>query len=538
MPEQENPGGVSYSLTPYSGSWTKAEAAHLLRRTMFGPTNQQILQAVTDGMNTTVSNLLQMPGFAPPVASHPDESIVAQGAVWVNSVYPSDGVQALTVQNARNWSLGATIMERINSEGVSIAEKLCLFWQNHWAATAGTDARATYDYHNLIYTYALGNFKQFAKDMTINPNMLLFLDGTTNNVFSPNENYARELLELFTIGKGPQIAPGDYTNYTEDDIAAAAKILTGYYVDGLLSDTLTSVSAVYNNLLHDTSTKTMSSKFGNAVIANNGANEYADLIDVIFQQDEVAYHICRKLYRYFVNYDLTADVETNVIPNMAATLIANSYEILPVLTELFSSEHFYDISVRGAIIRGPLDMIYAMFNSTQSQPSYTLQTNHEMLLNLYWLAEVQGQAYANPPSVAGWPAYYQTPSYSKLWVNAAYLKLRFDLSSFVTLLTGIPVNGEFFKVDALTFVDNLSIPSDAPTVIQDIIDVFFPKGTNLLNQTVLKSILTNGQPDFEWTIQYNDYQADPGNPVVSDPVRNRVELVLMRVFQMPEFHVM
>lgn len=538
MPEQENPGGVSYSLTPYSGAWTKAEAAHLLRRTMFGPKNQQILDAVTNGMTATVTSLLQMPGFPDPLTSHPDETIAAQGTTWINSVYPSDPIQAATVLNARNWSLGATIMDRLNTEGISIAEKLCLFWQNHWAATAGNDARATYDYHNLIYTYALGNFKQFVKDMTINPNMLIFLNGGSNNVFSPNENYARELLELFTIGKGPQIGPGDYTNYTEDDVAAAAKILTGYYVEGLLSDTLTSVNAVYNSILHDNSTKTLSAHFGNATIVNNGANEYADLIDVIFQQDEVAFHICRKLYRYFVNYDLTTVVETNVIPEMANTLITNNYEILPVLTELFSSEHFYDISVRGAVIRGPLDSIFAMFNSTHTLPSSTLATKHEMLLNLYWLAETQGQAYANPPSVAGWPAYHQTPSYSKLWVNAAYLKLRFDVAIFITILTGVQVNGEFFKLDCLSFVDNLSLPADAPTVIQDIVDVFFPKGVSALNFTILKSILTNGQPDFEWTLQYNDYQADPLNTVVSDPVRQRVEQVLMRVFQMPEFHVM
>ena len=207
--------------------------------------------------------------------------------------------QAQLVETARQLSLGSWIIERINNEQVSIAEKMCLFWQNHFAATAGPDARATYDYHMLIRQHALGNFKQFVKDMTINPNMLLFLNGATNNVFFPNENYARELLELFTIGKGPQIGPGDYSNYTEDDIFEAAKILTGYYVDGLRSDTLTDVSAVYNGILHDTSTKTLSYHFGNATITDNGANEYGDLIDIIFQQNECANFICRKLYRYF-----------------------------------------------------------------------------------------------------------------------------------------------------------------------------------------------------------------------------------------------
>ncbi len=537
MPDQV-PGGVSLSLTPYSGPWTKAEAGHLLRRTMFGPSNQQILDAVTNGMASTVTALLQIPAVSPPLTYSPDETIASFGTTWVDSVYPSDPVQAQTVENARIGSLGAWAMERLNNEGLSISEKLCLFWQNHFAATASLDARATYDYHMLIRQHALGNFRQFVKDITINPNMLLFLNGATNTLYSPNENYARELLELFTIGKGPQIGPGDYTNYTEDDVAAGAKILTGYLVNGLRSDTLADVTSTFTPVLHDTSTKTLSYHFGGATITNNGATEYSDYIDIIFQQDEVARFICRKFYRYFVNYDLTSTVESTVIQEMANTLIANNYDVLPVLTELFSSEHFYDISVRGAIIKGPLDMLYSMINSSQSTPNFDLATNYGMQLTIYVLADTMGQGYAAPPSVAGWPAYYQEPSFSKLWVNATHIKTRFDVSNWMTLYGGIPVNGNNWEIDALTFLDNLSLPSDAPTVIDDMCDVFTPKNVDAVQKLILKAILTNSLPDFEWTLQYNQYQANPGNATYSDPVKLRVELVLARLFQMPEFHCM
>ena len=526
------------ALTPYTGSWTKAEAAHLLRRTLFGPTNQQILDAVSNGMNATVTSLLQVPAIGEPLAFHPDESIASFGTTWVNSVYPSGAVEAQTVETARMMSLGGWMMERINQEQLSVVEKMSLFWQNHFGATASSDARCTYDYHMVIRQHALGNFKQLVKDITINPNMLLFLNGATNNVFSPNENYARELLELFTIGKGDQIGPGDYSNYTEDDVAEAAKVLTGYYVDGLRSDTLTSVSAIYNTILHDTSTKQLSYHFGNATITPNGANEYGDLIDIIFQQDECAYFICRKLYRYFVNYDITPTVETNVITEMANTMIANNYDVLPVLQELFQSEHFYDIAVRGAMIRGPLEAFYGIFNATGSTPAYTLDTNMEMQLNVYWIAEAAGQAYATPPSVAGWPAYYQEPAYYRMWVNATTLKLRFDASAFVTLLTGIPVNGEFFKVDALGFLDNLSFPQDPNVVIDDIADVFCPKGMSAAQKLIFKNILTGGLADAVWTSAYNDYQANIGDPMFESPVRTKIEQVLYYVFQMPEYHVM
>ena len=99
-------------------------------------------------------------------------------------------------------------------------------------------------------------------------------------------------------------------------------------------------------------------------------------------------------------------------------------------------------------------------------------------------------------------------------------------------------NGNFFKVDALQFVDNLSVPNDASTVINDTCDVFFPKSIDQTLKDILKGILTNGQPDFEWTIQYDDYVANPGNSTFSDPVRARIEAVLAQVFKMPQFHVM
>ena len=106
------------------------------------------------------------------------------------------------------------------------------------------------------------------------------------------------------------------------------------------------------------------------------------------------------------------------------------------------------------------------------------------------------------------------------------MKTRFEYSSWVTLYTGIPANADNFKVNALNFVDNLSSPSDPVVVIDDMADVFCPKGLNAAQKLTLKTILTGGQPDIEWTIQYSEYLADPGNPAVSDPIRTKVELVL------------
>lgn len=533
MPDEQVEVPVSLSLTPYSGTWTKVQAAHLLRRTLFGPTFEQIQQAIADGMDATVDALLTLPAQTFPLTFSPDETVAAQGATWVNSVYPS--ANAAVVNNARQNSLGAWAMQRINTEAFSIQEKMCLFWDNHFGVEGTFDARAIYNLHNLYRTHCLGNFKQLVKEVTVDPNMLLFLNGATNNQFSPNENYSRELLELFTVGKGPQVGPGDYSNYTESDILEGSKILTGWTVDGLLSTSMTSPVSMYLPILHDGTTKTLSAYFGNAVITNADGLEYSNYIDVIFQQPNMARHICRKLYRWFVNYDLTPSVEATVIADMAATLEANDFEILPVMQELLKSEHFYDATMLGTIIRNPLECVFGMMNATHSVPGFDLATNYTMYLNAYYFSATLGMDYFRPPSVGGWTGYYQAPAYSRLWANASYIKLRFDLGTYLTVFTGIVVNGNTWKVNALGLLAGLSVPSDAPQVIDDIVDVFCPKGLPLAQKLVLKSLLTNGLPDFEWTLQYNEYLANPGNPTYSDPVRQRVEFVLYRLFQLPEF---
>ena len=529
--EVEEP--VSLSMNPYTGAWTQAEAAHLLRRTLFGPTYQQIQDTVTNGMAASVSQILNPIAVGTPEVVSTDEAVATMGGTWVSSPLPSTN-QAVT-ENARRNSLAAWIMQRLNTSSYSIQEQMCLFWQNHFAAEFTFDSRATYNYHEVIRTHCLGNFKQLVKDITIDPCMLVFLSGTENNKFDPNENFARELFELYTIGKGPQIGPGDYTNYKEEDIQEAAKILTGWLALGLGSDTDNDTYAQFEPLLHDETTKTLSEHFDNAVINPNGANEYADLIDTIFLQDEVANFICRKLYRWFVNYDLTTTVENTVIVEMANTFRTNNYEILPVLSELFQSEHFYDVALRGAIIRNPLEHLFSIFNSTHSVPNYTTPENYALYEFAYGVAATTGMSYAQPPSVGGWTAYYQAPSYSQLWVNSTYVKLRFNVSDWLTLAGGFTAGGNNLEVNHLDFLDNLSVPADPNAVIDDMILVFCPKGLDIVKRTTLKTILTNGLPDFEWTIQYNDYANDPGNPTYADPVEQRVALTLSQLFKMPEF---
>lgn len=524
------------ALEAFSGSWDEQTAAHLLRRTLFGATYAQIQSAKQKGLSQVLDELFIFPSQMLPVTISDKEAVVPKGQTWVNAVFPATNGQE--TQNARNESLGGWGIQNISNESFSIQEKMVLFWQNHFAAEPCNDARATYSYYKLIRENALGNFKDLVKKMTIEPNMLIFLNGDSNTKNSPNENYSRELLELFTVGKGTQVSVGDYTTYTETDIQQGAKILTGWRVLGMQSDTLTNVTAVFDPSKHDTSTKTLTSRLGSKTIVNGNENEYSNYIDVIFESNYAAQFICKKLYRWFVNYDITPTVQSTVIEPMVQVLISNSYEIKPVVRALLSSAHFYDISNRGTIIKNPLELVFSMLNSTGSTLSYSTEINYDFYNQLGGICGVMGMSYFRPPNVGGWPAYYQAPNYSRLWINSSYLNLRFLISSALTLSDQFKSkvdNTKYWKIALIPFIQGLSSPSDPVQVIEDMGLVFCPKGLTSEEKLKLKTVLTNGLPDFEWTVQYNDYLASPTDATMKNALELRIGLTLDTLFKLPEF---
>lgn len=533
------------SLTPYTGQWTTAEASHLLRRTLMGPRIDQINDAVTNGMNATITSLLTIPTLENPITFSPNEDYTALGQTWINDPLAVNSDPTIFQENvaARNGSLIAWTAKRLflNTD-LSIAEKMTTFWQNHFALEISNEPRANYRYLSLIYNSSLGNFKQLVKDVSIEPAMLLFLNGNTNTLYSPNENFARELLELYTIGKGPQIGPGDYTNYTEQDVAEGAKIMTGWQLSTYNATSLPLVEPAFNAFLHDTSPKTLSSAFGNAVINDNAGQEYEDFIDVIFTQDECARFICRKIYRFFVNSEIDSTIESTVIDELANTMVTNNYDVLPVMQELLSSQHFYDITYRGSIIKSPVEYMAGVYKSVHSDLNYDLLSNAEVLTTAYYVTGGAGMEYLAPPNVGGWTSYYLAPSYSQLWINAAYIKTRFNVSDWITLYNGPQAasSGLSFENNAIALLDAIALIDDAsdPNKVIEQLEILFACKPFGASQFVgLKSILTNGLPDFEWTIQYNDYVANPGDSTFSDPVENRVRQVLSYIFKSSEYHI-
>jgi uncharacterized protein (DUF1800 family) len=526
---------VLSSLAPYTGAWEHAQASHLLRRAMFGPTKAQIDAAVQNGLQATLTQLLaDQPLPAPPVnPSFNNDPNVPVGQTWINAPYSATvNLAAYRNQSLRSWTFGLMV-----NEGVSIREKMTLFWHNHFAVSDVNEAKFLYRHITLLRGSAIGDFRQLVKDMTIDPSMLRFLNGSQNTRTAPNENYARELLELFTIGKGPQVGPGDYTNYTETDVIQMARVLTGWRDRGFNTNNAdVPVESYFTLSRHDLGVKQLSHRFDNVSIPNMGENEYAHLVDVIFQKDEVARFICRKLYRWFVYYEISAATESEVIEPMAQLLVANNYNIRPALEALLRSEHFFDILSIGPMIKNPMDFVVGALKQFSIPYSPLLARQYTAWFNLIRLTIPMQMEYFNPPNVAGWNAYYQEPTFYRTWINASTLAPR---SRFTDTLatTGFVYNTVRHVVDVLGLVQTVSDPLDPVVLIREWSEWLYPQPLAENQLTYLKEVLLPGLPDYEWTLEYNDYLSNPNDTSLRQAVESKLRNLLRAMLSLPEYYL-
>ncbi|TAK45982.1 MAG: DUF1800 domain-containing protein [Saprospiraceae bacterium] len=533
------PSPVNSGLAPYTGPFEFEQAAHLLRRTTFGPTYKNIKDIAANGLDAAMNQLFAaQPLPAPPLNfAFADDPNVPIGETWIDAPYTADNIN--DIRAARSQSLrGWTISVMLNSS-LSIWEKMTLFWHNHFVTADVDDPKFVYNYITLLRENALGNFRELTKMVTVNPSMLRYLNGRDNIAAAPNENYARELLELFTIGKGPLVGPGDYTNYTEDDVVQIARVLTGWRDLGYNTvNPAQPVTSVFAPNRHDNGTKVLSPRFDNEVITDLGDQEYAHLVDIIFSKDECARFLCRKLYRWFVYYIVDDEVEANVIAPMAQIMLDNDYQVQPALEALLRSEHFFDMLNVGPMIRNPIDFIMSVQNIFEVEyPQNNLNQQYRLWWNLFRLTmEPMQMVYYAPPSVAGWKAYYQEPVFYRHWISSATLPVRMSYTNTM-VMQGIPAAGAKAQIDALKFVASLDDPFDPNSVIAEFSKILFPQPITQSQKDILKEVLIPGLPDFEWTVEYSDYINNPNDPNLAAAVETKLRNLLAAMLSMPEFYL-
>jgi hypothetical protein len=538
-------------LDVYTGNWTSVQARHLLRRTTFGPSVQMVTDSMNLGLHGTVDTLfapISIP--SPPLKSIPDgtgnnqlnDPAALYGETWVKGApFPNINPPMLRnrVLRSRSKSLYSWVALQMHYSELSIVEKLTLFWHNHFVVADATIAHREYVYYSLLRDLALGNFKEITKQITIDTSMLIYLSGAENTNVAPNENYSRELLELFTIGKGPLVSPGDYTNYTEQDVFEMAKVLTGWRVPQLSDPN--ALKAQFSANRHTQGTKQLSHRFKNLDIKENGAEEYKDLIDAIFQKEECSGFIMRKLYRWFVNYEISNDVEANIIQPLATMLRDNNYEIEPALKVLFKSEHFFQSTA--CMIKSPIDLMMSVTRGLGiAPPKGNIEKEYDHAYHIYIMSADLEQALFYHPNVAGWKAYYQEPQFYKFWLNNLLLPKRHQFCRLMVEGGTFSYNDTNYKITnlipVLEIVKNIKDAIDPNMLINGLAEIMFNYPITPSQVASLKNILIPGLPDFEWSVEYSDYLSDPSNMALAISVENKLKNLFSVMVRMSEFQIM
>ena len=477
-------------------SWDMGAARHLLSRTMFGPKYPEIKTASEDSMENAVSSILTTIDLPEPPGDWVDEP----APQW--DTLTEEEVQELIEQyNEWMWDMGYWWMKGMMRNSVNIHEMMALFWHNYFA-TAQSKVfypQAMYQQNSIFREYGLGSFKVLLRQITFGPAMMIWLDIHRSTRDEPNENFARELLELFTMG---------VDNYLQDDIVEASRAFTGYVTNGVD----TNYNFVNNTGTgwwweewHDFEEKTFLGQTGNW----NGD----DIINIIMEQDDTAVHICTRLYKWFVYQN----VDETVVNEMADVLRTNDYNISTALEFLFMTEHFFDENFRGADIQNPLTLLQGLIRKCGLEE---FDFSSEYFVHSQ---EFLGMLPLEPPDVSGWPGY-------RSWINSITLPVRKLQASSV--ITGQSPWGQFdFITDVRALAQSMYDPDEEGYASEQIVRklgfLFFgnPLSENL--EVRMLSVLLDGAEPYDWSIN-----VPPG-----DSQWGRMRDLMIYIMRLPEFQL-
>ncbi|WP_439559401.1 DUF1800 domain-containing protein [Dyadobacter sp.] len=541
-------------LDTYTGVLDQRLAAHLLRRATFGPTSQEIVDFTGKNASSAVEVLMSNVSYRldPPPPIEMDSSRSDAGQQFLDKPY-SDSRPTTYNNYIQYWWIGLMTEQKGRP---SFLEKLTAFWQNHFVVrnSVAVDYRYIYQYLRLLRANALGSFRDMAIGVTKDPAMLVFQDGYENTKLHPNENYGRELQELFTVGQ--KDFAGNY-NYSEQDVKTAARVLTGWQVTNKNKVGSTSFGAVFTPERHDTQDKTFSEKYGNKVISGRsgpsaGDDEILDLINMLLAHPETPKFICRKLYRWYVNPNVTQEIEDAVIAPLANFFSSpeNNFQIGPLIRKIFTSQIFYDERNIGAIVKSPAEfMIGSMRHFNQPVPDLTTDYDafRKMMSFLSTSMNVLQLNFLNQPSVFGSLPFYQT-GYSKNWINGTTLGLRGERTDMLVFPSFTVKPGYMLGIDILgsltalqpNFSDVLGTPPiSCETVLAAFSKNLFavPLSDTQKNFLIDSIMMMNSSARTTWEREWNAYRQAPSDMSKQNTILWRCRALYKYMLRMAEFQV-
>jgi len=422
--------------------------------------------------------------------------------------------------------------------GTSLTPMMSLFWLSYFGVPRRGDARMFFRYLRLLEGSALESFRRLLVAVTIEPQTLVSLDGDSNSADGPNERYARALLD-YTVGRGPVAGPGDFSSYTEQDVLAAARSLTGWRVRHQEStDPTQQPEAFFVAAEHDTRTKQFSARLSGATLTNQGEQELLALIDLLLSGPNSAQHLAKALYRYFVDYNIDTADQTARIEELAMLVQQSNYEITPVLRCLLGSAHFFEERYRGVLIKSPWEHTVDIHTQLGFTPRVDeLSANYAYYRWLISRAAQQHQELTSPPIATGWPAYSCAPFYHRNWATAGTLQARTRLVNSV-LGNGVAYpDGTVVHADFTATLGASVLPTNPQDYVEQWAIQLYPVPLTEAELAAATAILLGDQSPATWSALIANLRLDPTDPTLTLSLEAANARLLAHLLHSPQIHL-
>jgi len=380
--------GILIGLFPclaFAAPMGELEARTLLTRTSFSASAAQVQEfsqlSRAQAVDRLLSSAQTQAQSTPPELSSEDRRLIPGGMRQF-----SEEEKKVIVRQGREQgvALRAWWIKEMLTTTSPFTEKMTLFWHNHFTSSLQKvkSPQLMYRQNLLLHRNALGNFGEMLHAIAHDPAMILYLDNVSNRKGKPNENFAREVMELFTLGEG---------HYTEQDIRDAARAFTGWGIDHETGDFR------FHRMVHDDGSK--------SVLGETGNLSGDDVLDILLARPETAEFVTRKLWREFIS----PEPDEAEVRRLAQVFRANHYELKPLMFALLTSDAFYAPQYRATLTKSPVDLMVGTLRQFNLAPADTR--------TLAFAAQQMGQDLFNPPNVKGW-------SGGEAWINSSTLLLR------------------------------------------------------------------------------------------------------------------
>ena len=548
---------VTSGLEPYTGVWGNAQKKHLLNRVLTGYSSKHLQEISSLSLSKSLDLIFKADKTPVVPVNDYDYEITKEETEKQGHYYipPGEVYVFAPEPNGSPWprhqSHDAWLFKNMIEQNTSIHWRMVFFLHNLLACGKGS-VKMMYQHYKMLFDSSFGSYKSLMYKVTLDPMMLDYLNLQQSQKYKPDENYARELQELFTVGKGPN------SKYTEEDVTEMARLLVGWQFKWESKTSMGPIVNQFSHWNHDTGDKKFSAFYGNRVIkgrqGSDGMQELDEALDMIFATEECALYLCRRLYQFFC-YPLIDDLtEKNIIVPMADLLRKNNYELMVPLKALLGSAHFFDSSFYNSMIKSPVEYTfgllkefefmyinYEMASDIPARYTSELNKNFYKYRSIQWELGNVGLNFTDPPSVSGWPAYYQEPVFDLFWINSDTVAKRASMGNGIGRWGKWIGNGDtkgnvHIQIDIIKYLASLKNPSNIDDVIDESIDRLMSVPISQAARTRIRMKTLDGVTPTYYTQLYQSHLTKPTDDTRST-LTYRIQNMFGALFQMGEIHL-